>query len=103
MTKGRTGDAYAIVLFTAKLVPLNINKISNAVTEFLQYARDHSELNFDMVEIGSGHFGFNDSVLRPLFKDAPDNIILPGDDVPPPISGDEIPPDIYWRISYQSA
>ena len=49
------------------------------VDEFIQFAREHSELTFLVTRIGCGIAGFRDSDIAPLFKEAHDvpNIVLP--------------------------
>ena len=49
------------------------------VDEFIQFAREHTELTFLVTRIGCGIAGFRDSDIAPLFKEAHDvpNIVLP--------------------------
>lgn len=76
---GRTGMSYAIPtkdrsqnlrLPTATLPLANVR--SN-VHDFLEYAREHRDLNFFISRIGCGYAGFRDSDIAPLFSDAPGN------------------------------
>jgi hypothetical protein len=81
--KGRTGNAYAIPtrsessLTGKKLWTLPLYEIERSVKEFIQYANEHKELTFEITKIGCGLAGFNESQIIPMFKNIPDNCILP--------------------------
>ena len=49
------------------------------VDQFVDFAKEHTELFFYVTRIGCGIAGFKDSDIAPLFKDAMDvrNICLP--------------------------
>lgn len=82
---GRTGQAYAIPtrrIFQrrdgkAQFVSLHLMEIQNAVAEFLGYAHNYPDLTFLVTKIGCGYAGFKEEKIKPLFKDAPANCILP--------------------------
>lgn len=54
-------------------------KIKPYVDEFIEFARNHKELNFLVTEIGCGIAGFSPEDIAPLFAEAIDveNIYLP--------------------------
>lgn len=54
-------------------------KIKPYVDEFIEFARNHKELNFLVTEIGCGIAGFSPEDMAPLFAEAIDveNIYLP--------------------------
>lgn len=88
---GRTGNAYAIPTkdgFVNASLPLGT--IKTYVEQFLDYARCHSELTFDVVKIGCGLAGFREDQIAPLFLGAPGNVNLP-DGWPDPLLHD-VPP-----------
>jgi hypothetical protein len=75
--KGRTGDAYAIPTKSEQLVTLPLFTISVHVEEFLQYAREHPELDFQVTRVGCGLAWYSDSQIAPMFAKAPGNCWLP--------------------------
>ena len=56
-----------------------IDVIKPYVDEFINFAKEHSELKFLVTRIGCGIAGFSDEEMAPLFKDAieTENIYLP--------------------------
>lgn len=74
---GRTGFSYAIPTKDEKLRVLPLTRIAFYVTEFLDYARQHPELNFNIVAIGCGLAGYTPNQIAPLFNGAPSNCNLP--------------------------
>lgn len=74
---GRTGDAYAIPTKDENLKRLTLPQISEYVLDFLCYADRHSDLTFRVVKIGCGLAGYAEKDVRPMFRDAPPNVILP--------------------------
>lgn len=80
---GPTGQAYAIPTKAKNIIetlPLHI--ISGYVRDFIDYANDNPDLTFRVVAIGTGLAGYTHEQIAPLFKDAPDNCILPGPWIP---------------------
>lgn len=74
---GRTGNSYAIPTKDANLKVLGVQSILSSVKEFKRYARAHPELQFQVTKIGCGLAGYSESVIMPMFKNAPANCILP--------------------------
>ena len=74
---GRTGDSYAIPTKGWALEPLHLHAISKYVKEFLAYAREHPELEFQVTRVGCGLAGYEDAQIAPMFVGAPDNCHLP--------------------------
>jgi len=68
---GRTGNAYAIVTMSG------LPRIRKEVARFIEYAKAHPELSFFVTRIGCGIAGYQDNAIAPLFKDAPENCLLP--------------------------
>ena len=68
---GRTGNAYAIVTMSG------LPRIREEVARFVDYAKAHPELSFFVTRIGCGIAGYHDNAIAPLFKDAPQNCLLP--------------------------
>ena len=77
---GIQGKTYGIPTVNSKITNrLSINKISKFVDEFINFARDNSQFNFLVTEIGCGLAGWSIKDIAPLFKDAieVENISLP--------------------------
>lgn len=76
---GRTGNAYALPTKDENLLPLLPSVIARYVRVFLLYAENHPEIDFEIVKVGCGLAGYNESVMMPMFIGAPKNCNLPGD------------------------
>ena len=74
---GRQGNSYAIPTKDSQLRTLPLEIIQSYVNEFLLYARNHLELDFQVTRIGCGLAGYTDVQIGPMFANAPDNCILP--------------------------
>lgn len=68
---GPVGRSYAIPTMHGFEV------IAEEVRGFLSYAREHSQQSFFVTRIGCGIAGYSDAEIAPLFKDSPDNVVLP--------------------------
>ncbi|AKH49458.1 hypothetical protein BIZ95_gp15 [Pseudomonas phage vB_PaeP_MAG4] len=75
--EGPTGMAYALPTKhrgqKGLLVTCPISDVAQAVQRFMDYAREHFYMRFQVTRIGCGLAGFRDSEIAPLFRDAPDN------------------------------
>ena len=71
---GLQGQSYAIPTMQG-----GVDTIKPYVDQFIDFAKNHSELFFYVTRIGCGIAGFKDSDIAPLFKNAmaTDNICLP--------------------------
>lgn len=74
---GRQGNSYAIPTKDRNLKTLPLNEIKIHVDEFIEYAKNHKELSFEVTKIGCGLAGYEESDIRPMFKDSPINCDLP--------------------------
>jgi hypothetical protein len=74
---GRTGNSYAIPTKNTSIQTLPLGEIERYVKDFLNYARQHPELEFQVTAIGTGLAGYSHSNIAPMFKDAPANCSLP--------------------------
>lgn len=74
---GRTGNSYAIPTKDENLRTLSLLVIHTHVEYFKLYARQNPDLTFNVTRIGCGLAGYTDTDIAPLFKDAPENCILP--------------------------
>ena len=74
---GRTGNAYAIPTKGRKLEVLPLDMIEDYVTDFIEYAKAHPELQFQLTAIGCGLAGYRPEQIAPMFKAAPLNVEQP--------------------------
>lgn len=74
---GRTGNSYAIPTKDERIRTLPLHKIAGYVVDFLDYARAHPELQFQVTKIGCGLAGYREHQISPMFKSAPANCHLP--------------------------
>jgi hypothetical protein len=74
---GRMGSAYAIPTKDRFLRTLQLPTIEEHVKTFLQYARDNTDLTFNVVAIGCGLAGYRPADIAPMFALAPSNVKLP--------------------------
>ena len=74
---GPQGHSWAIPTKDKDLKTLPLNAIQEFVWQFLADARNHPELEFQVIRIGCGLAGYNDADIAPMFKNAPDNCLLP--------------------------
>jgi len=79
---GLQGRSYAIPTKDEKLKTLPLTEIQKHVNVFLQFARATPELTFKVTPIGCGLAGYECSDIAPMFKDVPDNVILPKEFLP---------------------
>ena len=75
--RGPTGNAYALPTKDANLATLSLDEIQGHVNDFLDYARAHPELTFEVTKIGCGLAGYSESDISPMFAGAPGNCMLP--------------------------
>lgn len=69
--EGLQGQSYAINTMDGFEV------MAEQVARFIEFAREHSELTFLVTEIGCGIAGYTPEEVAPLFKGAPENVVLP--------------------------
>ena len=74
---GRTGNSYAIPTKDTNIKTLPLDKIEVYVKDFLQYALENNTLTFQVTKIGCGLAGYSEDDIKPMFKNAPDNCVLP--------------------------
>lgn len=76
--EGLQGDSYAIPTKDAQIKTLPLDQIGEHVARFIEFTRTHADKTFQVTRIGCGLAGYKDTDIAPLFKDAPDNVLLPG-------------------------
>lgn len=68
---GHHGQSYAIDTMSG------FPTLASEVDTFLDYARAHPELRFQVTPIGTGIAGYRVDQIAPLFADSPENVVLP--------------------------
>jgi hypothetical protein len=74
---GPTGRAYAIPTKDRNLNVLPLKAIKRHVDDFIIYAHQHPEEEFQIVKIGCGLAGYKEQDIAPMFIGAPINCHLP--------------------------
>jgi len=74
---GFQGNSYAIPTKDKKLKILSLSEIKKYVDEFLNFAKIHQEMQFDVVAIGCGLAGYRVKDIAYMFKNISKNIKLP--------------------------
>ena len=74
---GYQGCAYGIPTKDRGLNTLSLSTIRSYVLDFLSFANEHPEMQFNVTRIGCGLAGYKDADIAPMFKGAPDNCVLP--------------------------
>lgn len=74
---GLQGSSYAIPTKDQDLRTLPLEVVAKYVKAFLEFARNHPELEFEVTRVGCGLAGYKDKDVGPLFSGAPDNCVLP--------------------------
>lgn len=68
---GLQGRSYAIDTMSG------LDVIASEVARFLSFARENPELRFLVTAIGCGIAGYTPEQIAPMFRDPPDNVVLP--------------------------
>lgn len=83
--EGLTGECYALPTVEyvdgEGLSKMSIDRIEEHIHNFLSFAKNRSELNFQLTKVGCGLAGYDESEIFPLFQKhgIPDNVWLPYD------------------------
>jgi len=74
---GLQGTSYAIPTKDHALRALPLEQIAHYVKRFIEFAREHSEMTFQVTRVGCGVAGYSDEKMAPLFAGAPKNCHFP--------------------------
>lgn len=74
---GLQGDSYAIPTKDTPYKSLSLVMIIVYVLRFLEFAKSHPELEFNVTRIGCGLAGYKDEDIAPMFKSRTENVKLP--------------------------
>lgn len=70
---GRTGQCYAIPTKDYNIQSLKLEEVKVFVDEFIQFAMNNPQYEFQVTCIGCGLAMLANSDIAPMFKNAPDN------------------------------
>lgn len=73
---GFQGNSYAIPTKDKNLKVLPLIEINKYVDEFLVFAKEHQEMQFNVVAIGCGLAGYKTEDIAWMFRDRSENINL---------------------------
>ena len=71
------GQSYGIPTKDKWIMTLPLDKIKPYVDEFIEFAKEHPELKFQITPIGCGLAGYKPEQIAPMFKNVPNNCLLP--------------------------
>lgn len=74
---GHWGASYAIPTKVSPGRGLSLAEVAEYVRAFLVYAECRPDLTFLVTPIGTGLAGFRHEDIAPLFRNGPDNVLLP--------------------------
>lgn len=74
---GHFGSSYAIPTKDQHILTLSLFSIEQYVFFFKQYAATKPHLTFFITALGTGLAGYKHEDIAPMFKDAPENCVLP--------------------------
>lgn len=75
--EGLQGQSYALPTKDLKINTLPLDSVKKHVDKFLEFARMHPELEFELTPIGCGLAGYTPKQIAPMFEDAPSNVFIP--------------------------
>jgi hypothetical protein len=74
---GLQGSSYAIPTKDERLRTLHLWQIQLSIIEFMNFAKQHADLTFNVTRVGCGLAGYTEQDIAPMFKGAPKNCVLP--------------------------
>lgn len=77
--EGLQGNSYGIPTKDRELQILPLDSIKVNIDRFIEFAKTHNEMQFNVVKIGCGLAGYKEEQIAPLFRKAihEKNILLP--------------------------
>jgi len=77
--EGLTGQSYACPTLTANFEMVSMKALEASRDRLYETARAHPRKTFLLTKVGCGIAGFAEVEIRRLFRDPPDNVVLPDD------------------------
>ena len=76
---GMTGNSFALPTKDRDLRTLPLDEIRRYVDRFILFASERPDLQFQLTPIGCGLAGYKPEQIAPMFKDAPENVMMPAE------------------------
>lgn len=70
---GPTGTSYALPTKDKRVISLSLEDVHRYVDTFIEHARLHPDITFDVTCVGCGLAGFSHEEIAPMFINAPSN------------------------------
>ncbi|MEQ1884685.1 MAG: hypothetical protein ABL967_06460 [Bryobacteraceae bacterium] len=77
--EGLTGQSYAFPTLTASFEMVTMEALETSRDRLFATAQAHPEKTFLLTKVGCGIAGFREEQIRPLFRNPPENVVLPED------------------------
>lgn len=77
--EGLTGQSYAFPTLTAAFAKVSPAALETSRNRLFATARENPDKVFLLTKVGCGIAGFREDQIRPLFENAPPNLVLPDD------------------------
>jgi hypothetical protein len=74
---GMQGDSYGIPTKDENIETLSLDRIKIFVDYFLEFARNHTHMTFQLTPIGCGLAGYKPHQIGPMFKGVSWNVMVP--------------------------
>ncbi len=74
--EGLQGQSYGIPTKDKKLRTRSLGEIAVSISKFIEFAKAHPELQFEVTPVGCGLAGYAQRDIRPLFGELPNNVLL---------------------------
>lgn len=74
---GLQNESYGIPIRDEDIKLISLNKIKTFVDNFIKFAKLNPDMRFEVTRVGCDLGGYEDKDIAPLFKEAPDNCVLP--------------------------
>lgn len=71
---GLQGNSYGIPTKDYNLRTRHLDDIEADVNNFIEFAKENPELEFDLTPIGCGLAGYKQEEIKPMFRNKPDNV-----------------------------
>jgi hypothetical protein len=71
--EGLQGRSYGLPTKDARIMSLPLAEVANSIARFLDFARQHPEMNFEVCAVGCRLAGFAPVQVAPFFANAPSN------------------------------
>lgn len=75
--EGLQGQAYGVPTKLTPYLSLSLEQIAVHVQKFIEFAKSMPDWQFEVTRIGCGLAGYTEAQIAPMFREAPENCVLP--------------------------